>query len=368
MPPLDDQPASTDQWETSLDSRESLLSRILSAEPKKDVVLAGSIALLLITGSLDRLTSPEVHLPLLYLIPGAIATWFVSRRAGYFVAVLSVFVQLATEVIRTDVYTHPSRAYWNTGSRLVFVIIFVTLISALKQLSTRLSMLVNARTFALHRLASQLSETEDTERRRLAHDIHDSLSQTLTLLKLSLSAALAEHSENSASRQRIASALETVNELIRKTRTLMFDLYPAMLEHLGLWQTLRQYGEEFQRQTGIELIVSQEGQPQTPSRTMTNYLFRSTKELVNNAAKHGGAKEIVVSLRWMPNALRVVVDDDGAGFNPTPGSMPEASKGLGLAAIQERLRSLGGSVRVESSAGSGTRVVLEAPLETREAA
>jgi two-component system sensor histidine kinase DegS len=159
-----------------------------------------------------------------------------------------------------------------------------------------------------------------------------------------------------------------VGELIQKTRTLMFDLYPAMLDHLGLCQTLRHYSEEFSRHSGIEVTVSEEGHSQTPSRTMVNYLFRSAKELVNNAAKHGGAKEIVVSLRWMPGVLRLVVDDDGAGFDPMQTFTPDISKGLGLAAIHERLRSLGGSVRIESSPGKGTRVVLEAPLAAREAA
>jgi two-component system sensor histidine kinase DegS len=101
---------------------------------------------------------------------------------------------------------------------------------------------------------------------------------------------------------------------------------------------------------------------------MVNYLFRSAKELVNNAAKHGGAREIVVSLHWMPSTLRVVVDDDGAGFNPMQTFTPDKSKGLGLAAIRERLKSLGGSVRIESSIGKGTRVVLEAPFAAREAA
>jgi signal transduction histidine kinase len=350
------------------DGRESLLSRVFSAEPNKAIVLALSIAFLLVIGYLDWLSSPEIHLPLLYIIPGATATWFVGRWPGYAVSIFSAFVQLGSEVIRTDVYTHASRAYWNTASRIVFLVLLVTFISAFKQLSTRLSAMVNARTYALRRLASQLSETEDSERRRLANDIHDSLSQTLTLLKLSLSAALADQSQDAAARQRISSALETVNDLINKTRTLMFDLYPAMLEHLGLWQTLRHYSEEFGRQTGIELIVSEEGNPQSPSRTMANYLFRSAKELVNNAAKHGGAKEIVVSLHWIPGALRVVVDDDGRGFDSTQAFTPDESKGLGLAAIQERLRFLGGSVRIESSVGKGTRVVLEAPLAAREAA
>jgi signal transduction histidine kinase len=368
MDAMDHQETSLDLPEEDLDGRDSRLSRIFSSQPNKTAVLAGSIAFLLVITYLDWLGSPEIHLPLLYVVPAAVVAWFVGRRAGHAVSILCVAAQLAAEVIQNDVYTHPSRAYWNTASRIVFYTLLVTLISALRQLSTRLGAMVHARTKALRQLASQLSETEDSERRRLANDIHDSLSQTLSLLKLSLSAALAQQTEDGPLRQRISSALGTVNELIQKTRTLMFDLYPAMLEHLGLWQTLRHFSAEFARHSGIEIITSEEGQPQTPPRTMTNYLFRSTKELVYNAAKHGRAKEIVVSLHWMAGAVRVVVDDDGAGFDPAPSSDPAKLKGLGLAAIQERLRSLGGSVRIESSVGKGTRVVLEAPLGAREVA
>ena len=353
---------------TNIDNRESLLSRVFSAHPNKFAVVAGSLAFLLVITYLDRMTSPEIHVPLLYIVPAAAVTWFVGRKSGYATSVLCALAQFGSEVIRNDVYTHPSRAYWNTASRITFYFLLVTLLSAMRQMSMRLGAMVDARTQSLRQLASQLSDTEDSERRRLANDIHDSLSQTLTLLKLSLSAALAEQTGDAESRQRIGGALATVNELIQKTRTLMFDLYPAMLEHLGLWQTLRHYSEEFARQTGIELTVNEEGQPQTPSRTMCNYLFRSAKELVNNAAKHGGAREIVVSLHWMPSTLRVVVDDDGVGFDPMKTFTPDSSKGLGLAAIHERLRSLGGSVRIESGLGRGTRVVLEAPLAAREAA
>jgi len=351
-----------------VDGRESLLSRFFSLQPPRWLVLISTIGFLLIIVYLDRLTTPELHLPLLYIIPAAMATWFAGRNMGFFVSSLCVLGQLSAEVIGTDVYTHPSRAYWNACSRIVFYVFFVTLISALRQLSTRLGAMVYARTQSLRRLASELSETEDSERRRLAHDIHDSLSQSLSLLKLSLSAALAEQPENVAARQRISNALATVNELIQKTRTLMFDLYPAMLEHLGLWQTLRHYGEEFTRESGMEITVREEGRPQTVPITMSNYLFRSAKELVNNAAKHGGARDVVVSLHWMPEALRVVVDDDGAGFDTTLTFTPDKTKGMGLAAIRERLRSLGGSVRIESSVGKGTRVVMEAPLVLREAA
>src|SRR5450432_1555306 len=104
------------------------------------------------------------------------------------------------------------------------------MLSAFRNLSMRLESRVEERTRALRRLASQLSETEDSERRRLAYDIHDGFGQILSVLKLNLAAALPEIPEGG--RQRISDAVTMVNDLIERSRTLTFDLYPAMLDHL----------------------------------------------------------------------------------------------------------------------------------------
>jgi len=96
--------------------------------------------------------------------------------------------------------------------------------------------------------------------------------------------------------------------------------------------------------------------------TLASYLFRAIKEVVNNAVKHGNAKEIIVAIHWENNQLRCVVDDDGSGFDPVKALAPQVRRGLGLAGMDERLTSLGGSLRVESQPGSGARLILEVPV------
>jgi signal transduction histidine kinase len=326
-------------------------------------VVAGVVAL---TGFLNYLAPTDLSFTFYYLAPVLFLTWFLGRRIGYLMAVISIATFLFAELHGAASYVQPSMAYWNAVSRLSFFLLSVALLSSFRNLSTRLGALVDERTKELQKLAAQLSEAEDSERRRLAHDIHDGFGQILSILKLNLATAVIETSEDTQARQRITAAIAIVNDLIDRTRTLTFDLHPAMLDHLGLVPTLRRHAEQFARQTNVEVTVSEDGMPPKLATTTANYLFRSIKELLNNAVKHGQAKQIVAAVHWTPAHARIVIDDDGAGFDTASAFAPGPHKGIGLPGIRERLLSLGGSIRLESSAGGGTRVVLELPLANRE--
>jgi signal transduction histidine kinase len=281
-------------------------------------------------------------------------------------AVFTAIAWVIAELRGAATYSRPSIAYVNATTRLTFFLMAVTLLSAFKDLSTRLGILVEQRTRSLRRLASQLSEAEDSERSRLAYDIHDGLSQNLSVLKMSLAATLPQTTEGTSSRQRITDALALVDDLIDRTRTLTFDLHPAMLDHLGLVPTLRRYAEQFSPRANVEVLVSEDGDPRRLPGPIANYLFRSAKELFNNAAKHGHARQIVAVVHWSARHVRIVIDDDGGGFDAAEAFNPGSAKGLGLAGMRERLLSLGGGIRLESTAGQGTRVVVELPLADQE--
>lgn len=332
----------------------------------KPIALLGSFLLLLFIGFADWRTGPELHFSLFYVFPVLLVTLYVGRSGGYIMAATCALARLFVELAGPHDHPRAIMAYLNTGTRLGLFLLAVTLLAAFKDLSMRLEAMVADRTKALRQLAGQLSETEDLERRRLAHDIHDGFSQMLSVLKLNLAAALPEQEEDSPLKRRIGDAISTVDELIKRSRTLTFDLHPAMLDHLGFVPTLRQYGEQFGRQADIEVTVNEEGSSRLLVGVMANYLFRSIKELLNNAAKHGQAKQIVASIYWSAERLRIVIDDDGRGFDPTVVFAPNVTKGLGLAGIHERLLSMGGRLRLESNVAEGTRVVLEVPLSGQE--
>ena len=332
----------------------------------RPLVIAATIVVVALIGLLNHIAPTDLSFTFYYLSPVLLLTWFLGRRAGYLMAFVSIGTFLFAELHGAASYLQPSMVYWNAASRLSFFLLSVALLSSFRNLSTRLGAMVDERTKALQRLAAQLSEAEDAERRRLAYDIHDGFGQILSMLKLNLAGTQLEADEGTQARQRIDTAIAMVNDLIDRTRTLTFDLHPAMLDHLGLVPTLRRHAEQFTRQTNVEVTVSEDGAPPKLATTTANYLFRSIKELLNNAVKHGQAKQIVAAVHWMPAYARIVIDDDGAGFDAAAAFTPGHNKGIGLASIRERLLSLGGSIRLESSSGSGTRVVLELPLENRE--
>lgn len=207
-------------------------------------------------------------------------------------------------------------------------------------------------------LAAQLSAAEDAERRRLARDIHDSLGQTLSVVKMKV-ASLAERSGGSDAKSPLGFVLGLLDSLIAQTRSMTFDLYPTMLDDLGLVPTLDRFGEGL---SPLSVTVSETGRPHPLPQAVTNYLFRATKELLNNAAKHAAAKSVIVAVHWRRDGIRIVVADDGVGFDPAQALAPQNRRGLGLADLRERIRFLGGTFEIESRPGEGTRAIVGLPL------
>jgi signal transduction histidine kinase len=326
---------------------------------QKTAVLIGSLVFLAVVTYLDIATPPSVGFSYFYAVPPLVITWYLSRRAGFLIAGVTLLVWAYAEASDPRYGTEWITVY-NTATRALALALGVWLLSEFQNLSRNLGELVSQRTRDLQHLATRLAAAEDSERKRLAEDLHDGLGQMLSLLKMNLNAAASETDCQRAS-DRIKDAVAVVDDLIRKSRTLMFDLHPAMLDHLGLVPTVRRFGEEFGNQVKAEITVNEEGSSQPLNGIVVRHLFRSIKELISNAARHGGARQIVVSVFWMPQSLRLVVDDDGRGFDSTRIFTPHESKGLGLPSIHERLLSLGGKMGIESTVGVGTRVVMEMP-------
>ena len=218
----------------------------------------------------------------------------------------------------------------------------------------------------LRALASELSSTEDRERRKLALSIHDSLGQLLSVVKLKLMALCHEAEGKLPINHELADLLQLLDQLIQQTRSLTFDLYPAMLDDLGLVPTLKWYRNQFGEQTGIKVEIAEFGQAVVLPTPVVTYLFRAVKELLHNIAKHARAKEVVLSVYWQPERVRVVVADDGCGVDVSrlnDGAPPAG--GLGLVGIRERIDSLGGEFVFESWPGLGTQVILEVPTDSQ---
>lgn len=334
------------------------------------------IALLLLVGYVDWVTGPELAFAQFYLLPVSLYAWYIGKRRGYAMAVASAIVWLVVDAL-TAVHGHDSLYWlWNVLVRGLFFAITVEVVTAWKHTGARLARMVDDRTSelkseiaqrvraqsSLQRLGAQISAAEEAERRRMAYEIHDAVSQMLSLVKINLEASRSRSISDSARLGRLADCAGMVDQLIQQTRTLTFELHPAMLDDLGLVATLKGYSREFEQRTGTEVTVSEVGAAQALPSSLNHYLFRSTKELWNNAVKHGRAKEIIAAVHWEPAGLRIVIDDDGSGFDSAEALAPQSRRGLGLPGIIERISTLGGQMQLDSRIGQGTRVILEIPL------
>ena len=323
----------------------------------------------------DFTTGPHIHVGPLYLIPVVLAAWYGGRWPGYAVSVLTTVAWMWIGRPVFERADSPRDEAVTMAVRLLFYPAMAEVLLLLRRIEVRLRAAVERQAAELQRevadrhraeaalreLAAQLSAAEDAERRRIAYDIHDALSQSLGVAKLTLETVVAETAIDARQYPRLTDVVSLIDGLIRQTRELTFDLHPSMLDHFGLVPTLQQYGQEFTRRTMAELIVTESGEPRKLPTSLAAYLFRSIKELLNNAVKHGNAKEVVAAVVWSDVELRVVVDDDGAGCDPVEARRPKPGRGLGLAGIDERLTRLGGRLLLESQPGHGTRVILEVP-------
>lgn len=209
-------------------------------------------------------------------------------------------------------------------------------------------------------LMSDLVMAEERERRRLAVDLHDGLSQTFALVQIKLSAL--RDADGGELDQALGEIQELMGDANRDARSIGFELCPLVLHDLGLEPALEWLAESIHERYGIDVELEHDGLP-TPADEATHViLFRAIRELVINAAKHAGVKSVQVRVERSGKSLRVAVKDAGIGMEPGAA----LSAGFGLLSIRERMAHVGGSMRIESIKGKGTTVRLSAPLRQDE--
>jgi PAS domain S-box-containing protein len=217
----------------------------------------------------------------------------------------------------------------------------------------------------LRSLASELSLTEERERRRLAEFLHDEVSQTLALAKIKLGAVQQELSPSPLVEQ-VSEVRAFLGRAIRSTRELTFELSLPILYEMGLEEAVEWLAEQFQDQYGLAVAVSRDELPKPLAEGARVLLFRLIRELLTNVVKHARAQQALIALRRQDDHLQIRLTDNGIGFHPDQKTLTGGITGFGLFSVRERLSHLGGSLEVRSAPGQGTRITITVPLNKPE--
>jgi len=217
---------------------------------------------------------------------------------------------------------------------------------------------------ALQSLTRRLVQAEESERRRIAGELHDRVGQTLSALNINLDILLGMLGEKAPDdvRMRLRDSLALVDGTLQSIENVMADLRPPLLEEYGVGAALGWHAEEFSRRTGIAIEFEDLARQKNRDlpREAGVALFRISQEALNNVAKHAKARRATLRLEVEGGDMLLTIRDDGSGFDPIEAGA--RSSRYGMTTMKERVLAAGGALEVESAPGKGTTLRARVPF------
>ena len=208
-------------------------------------------------------------------------------------------------------------------------------------------------------LAGRLIAAQESERRRIARELHDNLGQKLALLSIEIGSLAAHTGVVPALADAIASLSERARDIVSDVHCLSHNLHPPRLELLGLSQAIAGLCHDVSSRFSIRIEFRQGVGSPCVSADAALCLFRVTQEALQNVVKHSGARAAIVHLTQARQNIRLHVADDGKGF----AGSSNVGVGLDLLSMRERVRTAGGWIVIRSVPGQGTRVAVTLPSQ-----
>lgn len=267
---------------------------------------------------------------------------------------------VGTGVYLDDVYVQTAAANADLRSnirRTFLIVILIAVPSVLIVFATSLWITLHQRRMAdgkLKQLTQRIIDTQEEERRRIARELHDGISQSLIGVRYALDLAARKPGADGA----LARGIEALNEAIREVRNLSHQLRPRVLDDLGLAAALQALGSQFTERTGIRTSVDSTATADLKPDASTA-LYRVAQEALTNIERHSAASVAAIRVWSVGGRVRMTVSDDGVGFADTVRT-GDHQGGLGLRNMQERLAHFGGMLLVDTSA-SGTELTAMLP-------
>lgn len=215
---------------------------------------------------------------------------------------------------------------------------------------------------AMTETVEMMIQAQEAERQRLSRQMHDGPAQALSnfILQTEIAMRLFDIDQVKA-RDELSLLKVSATSTFQKVRDFIFELRPMMLDDLGLTPTIKRYLDAFKEQSALDIRLSITGMERRLESYQEVMIFRAIQELLNNAIRHSQASQVKVQLDMGNSDVKVMVSDNGKGFNVE--SLQERGS-MGLKVIRERAEMLGGFMQVDSVIGQGTRVTFQIPAVT----
>lgn len=203
----------------------------------------------------------------------------------------------------------------------------------------------------------QLIDSMEAERKRIATELHDSIGQELLIIKNRALLALSDLKNKKKVREQLDEISHTASQAIQETREITNNLRPYQIDRLGLKKSLESIINRAAQTTTISFTSDIDPIDNLIPKEMEIHVYRIIQECVNNIIKHANATAGKVTIKRWYNRLNIDVEDNGTGFNVSL-QRTQNERGIGLQGIAERTRFIGGTMRIESNLGKGTRVLI----------
>jgi signal transduction histidine kinase len=212
-------------------------------------------------------------------------------------------------------------------------------------------------------LLSARDQAQEDERRRIARQIHDGLSQMLTAIKFNLEILEDRVPAEQEERSRITDIKGLLDSVMKEAREISYNLMPSVLDDFGLVPALQLLSEQFAARTNIHFQFHNHGVTERLDPQLEICLYRIAQEFCNNVVKHSEAKDVNLQVIRSSNGIRLVIEDNGKGITNIPGIIhTTGTGGMGLIDMRERAASFSGVLTIDSTPDNGTLITVEIPL------
>jgi PAS domain S-box-containing protein len=216
-------------------------------------------------------------------------------------------------------------------------------------------------------LLERLVSVQEEERRRIARNLHDHLGQKMTALRLSIGAIKDSKLTTAQLQARLESIDKIASQIDRDVDLLSWDLRPAALDDVGLTAALESVVRDWSASNGVHADFHGSASAARLAADSESHLYRIVQEALNNVSKHAKATHVSVLLEHTDHEVRLIVEDDGRGFDTEQVAAAVSDRAMGLTSMQERAALIGGQVEFESAPGKGTTVFARVPIRAGSA-